>query len=224
LCVLRWEHIDWQRCVAVLPWDEHKTGRRTRRPRTIALVPVMMRLLAWLKRQRPAVPTAALLAGVLARGPLPLKEVVRRMRALGASYRMMFKARLRLGVRKRPVGKGAKRHLVYELPGGGVPALAVCPQGAGHIFVNARGRPWDRTSLALRMVRLREKAGLREDCRLYGLRHRFATEAVRRGVNLKTLAELLGHTSTRMTEHYVHLGGDLTHLAEAVQRVAEGGD
>jgi integrase len=98
LCVLRWEHIDWQRCVGVLPWDEHKTGRRTRRPRVIALTPPMMRLLAWLKRQRPAVPTAALLAGVLARGPLPLKEVVRRMQALGASYRAVYKARLRLGL------------------------------------------------------------------------------------------------------------------------------
>jgi integrase/recombinase XerD len=125
---------------------------------------------------------------------------------------------------KRPVGKGAHRHLVYELPDGVVPAGAVCPQGGSHVFVNARGRPWDRTSLALRMVRLRERAGLREDCRLYGLRHRFATEAVRRGVNLKTVAELLGHTSTRMTEHYVHVAGDLTHLAEAVERAAEEAD
>jgi site-specific recombinase XerD len=96
--------------------------------------------------------------------------------------------------------------------------------GAGHVCVNAKGKPWDRASLALRMVRLRQRAGLPDDCKLYGLRHRFATEAVRRGVNLKTVAELLGHTSTRMTEHYVHLGADLGQLAEAVKSVASGGD
>jgi integrase len=209
--------------VAVLPPELHKTGRRTRRPRVIALVPRMMRLLAWLKRQRPAVPTAALLAGVLARGPLPLKELVRRMRALGASYRMVYKARLRLGVKKRPVGMGAERRLVYELPGPVPPGLRA-HQGAGHVFVNTNGLPWDRASLAWRMVRLRGRAGLRDDCVLYGLRHRFATEAVRRGVDIKVVAELLGHASTRMTEHYVHVAQDLTHLAEAVEQVWEGGD
>jgi site-specific recombinase XerD len=136
---------------------------------------------------------------------------------------MVYKARLRLGVQKRQVGRGAQRHLVYELPGG-APAKGTILQGGGHVFVNAKGKPWDRASLALRMVRLREKTGLPDECRLYGLRHRFATEAVRRGVDLKTVAELLGHTSTRMTEHYVHVAGDLGHLTDAAKRVASGDD
>ena len=36
------------------------------------------------------------------------------------------------------------------------------------------------------------------------------------GVDIKTLAELMGHTTSRMTEHYVHLAGCQKHLAAAM--------
>jgi site-specific recombinase XerD len=42
---------------------------------------------------------------------------------------------------------------------------------------------------------------------------------VRRGIDLKTVAELLGHASTRMTEHYVHVAGDVGHLLDAANKV-----
>jgi integrase len=45
---LKWEHIRWDNDVAVLP--DHKT-KRTGRPKIIAIVPTMKRLLAWLKRR-----------------------------------------------------------------------------------------------------------------------------------------------------------------------------
>lgn len=48
------------------------------------------------------------------------------------------------------------------------------------------------------------RAGIREYFRLYDLRHTFATRAVTAGVDLPTLAALLGHTNITMTTRYVH--------------------
>ena len=53
---------------------------------------------------------------------------------------------------------------------------------------------------------------------MYGIRHQFGTQAVVSGVDIKTLSELMGHTTTRTTEHYIHLAGHQEHLAAAMQR------
>jgi site-specific recombinase XerD len=72
--------------------------------------------------------------------------------------------------------------------------------------------------LARRIRRARETAGIPDSVKLYGLRHGFGTRAVTNGVDIKTLSELMGHTSTRMTEHYVHLAGQQPHLAAAMRQ------
>src|SRR5205807_1367283 len=49
-------------------------------------------------------------------------------------------------------------------------------------------------------------------------RHMFCTWAVKRGVNLKAIAELMGHTSTAMVERtYTHIAGDVAFLQHAAQ-------
>lgn len=92
------------------------------------------------------------------------------------------------------------------------------PKDAKHVFLTMRGTPWTRTNLGRRVARLRENAGLPSDVTLYTIRHRFGTQSIVNGVDLKTLSQLLGHTSTRMTEHYVHLAGQHSHLAAAMQQ------
>jgi site-specific recombinase XerD len=87
-----------------------------------------------------------------------------------------------------------------------------------HVFVNAQGLPWKRTSLGLRLKRLRIRAGVPNDATLYGIRHQFGTQAIIRGIDIKTLSELMGHRTTQMTEHYCHLAGHQPHLAAAMQR------
>jgi integrase len=87
-----------------------------------------------------------------------------------------------------------------------------------NVFVNSQGLPWKRASLGLRLRRLRTEAGVPKDATLYGIRHQFGTQAVIRGVDLKTLAELMGHRTTQMTEHDCHLAGHQAHLAAAMQR------
>jgi integrase len=87
-----------------------------------------------------------------------------------------------------------------------------------HVFLTHRKTPWNRSNLSLRVRRLRSLAGVPDDAKLYGLRHAFGTRGILNGVDLKTLAELMGHTTTRMTEHYLHLAGQQQHLADAMRR------
>lgn len=86
-----------------------------------------------------------------------------------------------------------------------------------HVFVSRREMPWGRCSLAQAVRRLRRAAKLADDVVLYGLRHHFGTASIKNGNDLKVTAELMGHSTTRMTEHYVHLSGD-PHLLQAAER------
>jgi len=88
------------------------------------------------------------------------------------------------------------------------------------VFTNSRGSRWTRANLSNRMQDLRPRTCLPVDCVLYGVRHRYATRAAVRGCPLKTLAELLGHSSTRTTErYYLHLGEQHEHMAKAAASV-----
>jgi integrase len=88
------------------------------------------------------------------------------------------------------------------------------------VFNTQRKTAWNRSNLSLRMQRIRERAGIAADAKLYGLRHAFGTRAILNGVDIKTLAELMGHSTTRMSEHYIHLAGQRTHLHEAMKKVS----
>ena len=53
------------------------------------------------------------------------------------------------------------------------------------------------------------------------LRHTFASRLRMTGVELGTIRDLLGHTTTRMTERYAHITPG--HLHDAVQRISRTG-
>lgn len=94
----------------------------------------------------------------------------------------------------------------------------------GVVFRNRRGNPWNRCSLSLRMQRLRKRAGITKDAKLYGLRHKFGTDAAERGFNSTTIAELLGHADPRTTErYYIHLREREDYLRQAAERVKRRG-
>jgi site-specific recombinase XerD len=52
---------------------------------------------------------------------------------------------------------------------------------------------------------------------LYLARHRFGTEALRAGLSLKDVADLMGHSSITTTEIYPHR--DVTELASGQDRL-----
>lgn len=91
----------------------------------------------------------------------------------------------------------------------------------GEIFRNKKGKPFTNNAIRLRFKRLRKRAGLDvpdhrgEKVVCYTFRHSMATQAVKRGVRDKTLAEMMGHTSTRTTARYMHL--DAGHLLDAIE-------
>lgn len=78
---------------------------------------------------------------------------------------------------------------------------------------------WSRYYLLQCFRVVRRKAGLPATVKLYGLRHLFGTQAVLRGLDLKTISELLGHTTTRMTEYYLHLAANGSHLEGALRQI-----
>lgn len=87
----------------------------------------------------------------------------------------------------------------------------VFPNATGTGPVN--GRAFDR--LVFRPAL--QRAGIR-DLRWKDLRHSFATRLRMRDTDLKSIGELLGHTTTRMTERYAHAAPG--HLHAIVQRIS----
>ena len=76
------------------------------------------------------------------------------------------------------------------------------------------GKPY--TAVNHTFNRLTHKAKI-ENCRFHDLRHTFASQMVMSGSNLKTVQDLLGHSSLSMTQRYAHLSKD--HVAQAVQNM-----
>lgn len=81
---------------------------------------------------------------------------------------------------------------------------------AGIIFRNANGEAWTKDAIISQVRRIRQRAvlpagrSLDKFC-LYTMRHSSATDWVRKGLNLKFLAEVLGHKALRTTSRYLHL-------------------
>jgi integrase len=87
-----------------------------------------------------------------------------------------------------------------------------------YVFTNSEGGRWTKSALNLYMYRLRERAGLPPDVKIYGLRHRFCTEAVKTGLNAQTVADLMGHASLDLVSYYSHLGKDTEYLVQACEK------
>ncbi len=89
----------------------------------------------------------------------------------------------------------------------------VNPQGVSEVFLSRNGKPLGRGDL-WRIVRKRGKLGGIPESRLYPhiLRHSFATHLLRRGVDLRTLQEIVGHSSINTTEQYTHLDMELRNV------------
>lgn len=141
-------HVDVVRRLWVFPPEEHKTGRKTGRPRVVYLTPT-----AWSLTER----------------------------------------------------------LMTEFPD-------------GPLCRNRYRRPWTSNAIRCRFRRLREDlAGqIPDDLCAYLFRHSFATDALERGVDAITVAELLGHRDVAMLSRvYQHLGQRVDHLRAAACRATE---
>ena len=94
------------------------------------------------------------------------------------------------------------------------PKLCASPDSSGgFLFVSRNGLRMNRQDIWNILRRRGSRAGISSN-RLHPhvLRHSFATHLQRRGMDLRTLQELLGHSSIATTEKYAHLDTELRDL------------
>jgi integrase len=85
-----------------------------------------------------------------------------------------------------------------------------------YVFCTKTGNPY--TDIRKPFARSLKRAGIK-DCLWHTLRHTFASQLAMAGVDLNTIRELLGHSSTRMTIRYAHLSSN--HKNNAVDLLNE---
>ena len=105
-------------------------------------------------------------------------------------------------------GKGSKQRRVPLLPEIRTALLeyaTACPFGAAKedpLFVGARGDRLVARVAQRELARLRALLGLLETATPHALRHSFATHLLAGGGDLRTIQELLGHSSLSTTQRY----------------------
>jgi integrase len=87
----------------------------------------------------------------------------------------------------------------------------------GPMFRTSAGKPWTRRALSFRLYSLSEKLGF-EICP-YAIRHTFATDAIVNGVDLQTIATLMGHVDLGMLSRiYQHIKRRSDHLRAGLNK------
>lgn len=78
--------------------------------------------------------------------------------------------------------------------------------GDNHIFLRSDGKPWSTSHQIRRMKAACGRAKITPAISFHVLRHTYGSLLASKGVSLQVIAELLGHSDTRVTSrHYAHL-------------------
>ncbi|WP_411820820.1 tyrosine recombinase XerC [Hyphococcus formosus] len=111
-------------------------------------------------------------------------------------------------------GKGAKTRIVPVVSAAreGIDAyIAACPYGTDAddpLFFSKRGKPLSARQAQLTMAKLRAALGLPDTATPHAMRHSFATHLLSAGGDLRTIQELLGHSSLAATQRYTKIDSE----------------
>ena len=93
----------------------------------------------------------------------------------------------------------------------------------GGRFRNSQGKPWTANSVRCRFRTLKRKMGMPELCAT-NLRHSWATNTLKNGMDSTTASILMGHRDpATLIRNYQHLVRDDEYLAKAAQEAMRGG-
>lgn len=78
--------------------------------------------------------------------------------------------------------------------------------GVKHVFVNNRGERLQEDLLRKRMHKYAKQSGLNKECRCspHSLRHSFAVRSLKNGMDIRTLAKIMGHSDLNTTKVYLN--------------------
>ena len=96
------------------------------------------------------------------------------------------------------------------------------PQKGKYLFDDGKGKPLHCKDYYTKQFEKILKMADVKNANLHTLRHTFASNLVMAGVDLRTVQELLGHSTISVTERYAHLSPD--HRTRAVNVLKFGGD
>ena len=111
-------------------------------------------------------------------------------------------------------GKGGKMRGVPVIPAVATAIedyLKLCPwtlKPGGPLFVGAKGGPLSPRIVQRAMQEMRGALGLPDSATPHALRHSFATHLLARGGDLRSIQELLGHSSLSTTQIYTEVDAD----------------
>lgn len=110
----------------------------------------------------------------------------------------------------RIMGKGSKERIV-PLPKWLLPLLDSWNKetgGQGRLFHNKNGKPLTARGIQYRMQSHADKIGMGLKIHPHMLRHSYATHLLDGGADIRTVQELLGHSSLSATQIYTHISNE----------------
>ena len=76
---------------------------------------------------------------------------------------------------------------------------------SGFFFVNNRGARFTEQSIRLMLKKYAKAAGIERNITPHMFRHSFATYLIEEGVDVSCVQKILGHSSIRTTQIYIHI-------------------
>ena len=104
-----------------------------------------------------------------------------------------------------PFGSYAKRALKVYFDQGRQKLMTKNHQDHQYVFVNSRGKNLTSRGIEYILNQIIKQTSLTSDIHPHMIRHTFATHMLEHGADLRTVQELLGHSSLSTTQIYTHV-------------------